>query len=457
MIKQIFREYDIRGIYQSELNQTNVKAIGLALARVMSKKNVKTISIGHDARTHAREIFDWLVSGLNLAGLEVYDIGLVPTPIGYFGVFTNEFDANIMITGSHNPKEYNGFKITIKTDSYFGNDLQLLYKDVTKIINENISIPNNTKANKFDIKSKYINYLTKQFSHLNKLELPIAIDCGNGAAGEVVLELVKSLNLNAKVLYPEPDGEFPNHHPDPSEKENLLDLQECLEKDEAKLGFGFDGDADRIAVLSKNKNIKGDELAYLYSLAMDTPRILGEVKCSQNIYDALDKSGSKSFMGKTGHSNIKKAMKELDIDLAAEVSGHIFFKERYFGFDDAIYAMLRVLELVYKGINLEAELDKLPVVFSTDEIKFKTTEEDKFKIIDKLKQYLEDEKLDLPAIKEVIDIDGVRVRFEHGWALVRASNTTPVIVMRFEADTKDLKDELENKFLNAVKAIGEEL
>ncbi|BCX79494.1 phosphomannomutase/phosphoglucomutase [Campylobacter sp. 19-13652] len=457
MIKQIFREYDIRGIYKSELNESSVKAIGLALGRVMMAKGTKTLSVGHDARTHARQIFSWLVSGLNLAGLKVYDIGLVPTPVGYFSVFTGRFDANVMITGSHNPKEYNGFKITIGTDSYFGEDLQLLYKDVAWLMDKNEMIPDDESAIKFDIKSEYVNYLKEQFSHLFALDLDIVIDCGNGAAGEVVTELVKGLNLKAKVLHPEPDGEFPNHHPDPSEKENLVDLQRYLDNNKAELGFGFDGDADRIAVLSKDKNIKGDELAYLYSLAMKNPRILGEVKCSQNIYDALNKRGSKSFMGKTGHSNIKKAMKELDIDLAAEVSGHIFFKERYFGFDDAIYAMLRVLELVYNGINLKAELDKLPIVYSTDEIKFQASEESKFKIIKQLKQQLENGQISLPQIKEVIDIDGVRVRFERGWALVRASNTTPVIVMRFEADTKALCDELAMKFVSAVKAIKEQL
>lgn len=457
MLRQIFREYDIRGIYQKELNEKNVKAIGLALGRVMQAKGAKNVSVGYDARLHAADIFSWLLSGLNMASLEVFDIGLVPTPIGYFSVFTHKFDANIMITGSHNPKEYNGFKITIGTDSYFGKDLQNLYADVVDILEAKTEIVTNKKAIKFDIKSEYINYLIKQFVPLKTLSMPIVIDCGNGAAGEVVKELVKGLNLNAKLLYIEPDGEFPNHHPDPSESENLNDIKECINRGEAVLGFGFDGDGDRIAVLSQRRNVKGDELAYLYSLAMSEPRILGEVKCSQNIYDAIDKSGAKSFMTKTGHSNIKKAMKELGIDLAAEVSGHIFFKERYFGFDDAIYAMLRVLELVAKGIDLDAELDKLPVVFSTDEIKFKTDEESKFKIIARLKELLASDTLDLPKIQEIIDIDGVRVRFDDGWALVRASNTTPVLVMRFEAKTEQLRDELNDKFNTIVSQIASKI
>lgn len=457
MIRQIFREYDIRGIYQSELNEANVKAIGLGLGRVMRAKNVSSLSVGRDARNHGSEIFGWLVSGLNAAGLNVSDIGLVPTPVGYFSVFSGKFDANIMITGSHNPKEYNGFKITIGTDSYFGDDLQLLYKDVLEILKNDEKIADDFRAVEFDMLSIYNDYLCEQFACLKGLELPIVIDCGNGAAGVCINEIVEKLDLNAKILYDKPDGDFPNHHPDPSEKENLQDIQRAIDSKEAFLGFGFDGDADRIAVLSPKRNIKGDELAYLYSLVMENPRILGEVKCSQNIYDAIEKNGNKSFMTKTGHSNIKKAMKELDIDLAAEVSGHIFFKERYFGFDDAIYAMLRVLELVQKGIDLDKELDKLPIVFSTDEIKLKTSEEDKFKIISTLKNRLQNDNLDLPRIKDIIDIDGVRVKFNNGWALARASNTTPVIVMRFEANTKEFCDELQNKFKALIKDIGDNL
>jgi len=259
-------------------------------------------------------------------------------------------------------------------------------------------------------------------------------------------------NKVAKILYEDPDGNFPNHHPDPSEKENLKEIFSLIEKKEFDLGFGFDGDGDRIAVITPKRDIKGDELAYLYALNMKHPKVLGEVKCSQNMYDEIAKIGE-VFMGKTGHSNIKKMMKELNVDLAAEVSGHIFFKERYFGFDDALYAMMRVLELVHKGFDLDGELDKMPLVFSTDEIKIKTTDEAKFKIVAKLKECVKNESCDLPKIKNIIDIDGIRIKFENGWALVRASNTTPVIVTRFEAKSKEFLEEIEQKVTNLLKSL----
>ena len=454
MIDEIFREYDIRGVFERDLNEASVKAIGLNLGREMLRRGAKNVSVGYDARLSAGEIFGWLVSGLNLAGIKIYDIGLLPTPVGYFSVFADYFDANIMITGSHNPKEYNGFKITIFKDSYFGEDLQKLKFAVLVDIEAGARIADDFRAEKFDVATPYKNFLIEQFEHLKNLPLKIIVDCGNGAVGAVLPAICEALNLNAEILYAQPDGNFPNHHPDPSEEENLHDLKEAL-KGEFGIGFGFDGDGDRIAVLTKKCNIKGDELAYLYSLAMKNPRVLGEVKCSQNMYDEIDAHGGKSFMGKTGHSNIKKAMKELNIDMAAEVSGHIFFKERYFGFDDATYAMFRALELVAKGFDLDGELDKLSRVFSTDEIKIKTTDAQKFALVARLKEILfeiykngdaKNQLAGLGEIAEIIDIDGVRVRFTDGsWALVRASNTTPVIVTRFEAKSEEILNKIQDK------------
>jgi len=458
MLEEIFREYDIRGIFEQDLNETSVKAIGVCLGREMLKRNAKNVSVGYDARLSANDLFLWLVSGLNYSGIKVYNIGLLPTPVGYFSVFANYFDANIMITGSHNPKEYNGFKITIFKDSYFGDDLQKLKNDVLHEVLTGLSIATNANAENYDIATAYKNFLVEQFCALNNMPLKIIIDTANGAVGAVLPEICERLSLDTKILYQMPDGNFPNHHPDPSEEKNLIDLKSALNSG-FDIGFGFDGDGDRIAVLTKKRNIKGDELAYLYSLAMKNPRVLGEVKCSQNMYDEIDKHGGKSFMGKTGHSNIKKAMKELNIDMAAEVSGHIFFKERYFGFDDATYAMLRVLELIAKGFDLDTELDKLPKVFSTDEIKIKTTDNKKFQIISKLKIKLFEifecsfEIGRLGKIAEIIDIDGVRVRFSDGWALVRASNTTPVIVTRFEANSEDVLNELQIVFADMIDQI----
>lgn len=453
MFDNIFREYDIRGIYEKDLNKTSVKAIGYALGLKMRELGVKSVSIGYDARLSAESLFKFLISGLNrVGGLNIYDIGLLPTPVGYFSVYADYFDANIMITGSHNPKEYNGFKITIKKDSFFGQDLQILKQKVNQIIKNNEQIPDNFSCEKMDILSHYVKFFVKEFWKLRLFTQPFAIDCGNGAIGVSLMPIVEELDLNAKVLYHMPDGNFPNHHPDPSEKDNLKYIIDIMEKESIKLGFAFDGDGDRIAVITPKRNIKGDELAYLYTLNMNNPRVLGEVKCSQVMYDEIAKIGE-VFMGKTGHSNIKKAMKELDIDLAAEVSGHIFFKERYFGFDDALYAMMRVLELVANGVDLDAELDKMPKVFSTDEIKINVNEDDKFKIVENFKEIVKGGNADLPKVESIIEIDGIRIKFKNGWALVRASNTTPVIVTRFEAKSQEFLNEIESKVSSVIKAI----
>ena len=445
MLNEIFREYDIRGIFGDDLNETNVKALGKELGAYFYERGVKTLSIGRDARTHGETIFGWLVSGLNLSQIELFDIGLLPTPVGYFSVFCGKFDANIMITGSHNPKEYNGFKITIFKDSFFGVALSEFGKKVVRSANKKLFIPDNFSITKFDIKTPYLRFLEREFSGLKELDLNFAIDCANGAMGAVVPQLCEALGLKAQILFSEPDGNFPNHHPDPSIKENLKDIQTAVTNG-AKIGFAFDGDGDRIAVITPKHNIKGDELAYLYSLKMEHPIILGEVKCSQVMYDEINKRGQ-AIMGKTGHSNIKKTIKENpQIALGAEVSGHIYFKERYFGFDDGLYAMLRLLELVQNGVDLDAELERLPRVFSTDEIKVQTSDELKFRVVDILKNRLKRREKTLPKINEIIEIDGVRVHFDGGWALVRASNTTPVIVTRFEANTTEFRDELQAKF-----------
>jgi len=253
----------------------------------------------------------------------------------------------------------------------------------------------------------------------------------------VMSEILKNIGLKTTGLFCEPDGTFPNHHPDPTVEKNLIDIKQEFTKG-ADIAFAFDGDADRIAVLTPTHNIKGDILALLYSKEMKNPTVVGEVKCSQVMYDEINARGGRGVMYKTGHSNLKVRLKELDADLAAEVSGHIFFNDRYFGYDDAPYALLRTLELIYKGMDLDAEIEALPQVFSTEEIKVETTESEKFLIIDKVKELLENPPMSFPAIKEIIDVDGVRVIFDKGWGLVRASNTTPVLVTRFESTDEKL-------------------
>lgn len=440
--KSIFREYDIRGIFEKELHEQSVKLIGYYLG--LEIKGKKRVAIGYDARSHSPLLRDYLTSGLNAAGCTVLDMGLVATPVNYFSNYQEAFDtdASIMITGSHNPSEYNGFKITIDKSPFFGADIYRLGNKI--IADQDRVIPDNTTKIDIDVKTPYINFMTKEFAELKGLDTKIIIDCGNGVAGTVLTDIFDALELDYKGLYCEPDGTFPNHHPDPSIEKNLMDVKEALNK-EGDIAFAYDGDADRIAVLTHKHNIKGDQMALLFALKMDNPTIIGEVKCSQVMYDELEKRGAKTIMYKTGHSNLKVKMKETGADLACEVSGHIFFKHRYFGYDDAIYATLRILELIHDGIDLDKELEALPKVYSTEEIKVETTEEEKFKIIEKVKELLQNPPKEFPKIVNIIEVDGVRINFEQGWGLVRASNTTPVLVTRFESTDKEKAKEYESK------------
>ncbi|WP_373000251.1 phosphomannomutase/phosphoglucomutase [Sulfurimonas sp.] len=430
----IYREYDIRGIYEKELNEQSVVRIGYALA---SKIDGEYVSVGYDARSHSPILFEYLVHGLNAGGKKVLDMGMVPTPVNYFTNY-QEWDgittsASIMITGSHNPSEYNGFKITVDKAPFFSEDIYALGREC-----ETMQLPAKVKRDvtKIDAVTRYVDFLVHEFQHLKAMDTKIVYDCGNGVAGVVTEDIFSQLELKTKGLYIEPDGTFPNHHPDPSEEHNLEDVKKLLATD-GDIAFAYDGDADRIAVLTHKNNIKGDMMALLYSMTMDKPTVVGEVKCSQVMYDELERRGATAVMYKTGHSNLKVKMKEIDADLACEVSGHVFFKNRYFGYDDAIYATLRMLELIHDKIDLDEELAKLPQVFSTEEIKVKTTESEKFKIIDAVKVLLKNPPASFPTIRDIIDVDGVRINFENGWGLVRASNTTPVLVTRFESTSQE--------------------
>ncbi|EJF07071.1 phosphomannomutase [Thiovulum sp. ES] len=454
-MKSIFREYDIRGIFQKELNNETLHWIGVHLGSEI-KKIGDTVAVGFDARTHSEQIFQFLSNGLAENGLRILNMGLVPTPNNYFSNFVEiageNPSASIMITGSHNPPEYNGLKITIDKKPFFGEDIYSLGEKVISALGK--EFPNNSpKIVDFPAKESYIDFLVKEFSHLKGFQ-NVVYDCGNGAGGVVFSEVLEKLEIGNKGLFVEPDGTFPNHHPDPSEEENLTDLKNELENGDFEIGFAFDGDADRIAVLTKHGNIKGDILATIFAKQMKNPTVVGEVKCSQVMYDEIDLIG-KAIMYKTGHSNLKVKMREVNADLGAEVSGHIFFKDRYFGFDDAIYTALRVLELLQNGINLHDEVEKLPKTISTDEIKIQTTEDKKFKIMKELKEKLKNPPENFPKILDIVDVDGVRCKLENGWALVRASNTTPVLVTRFEvvSNENDLNFYMES-FRNLLRELG---
>ena len=457
--KLIFREYDIRGIVGSQLNEQSVKLIGYYLGlQVIKTTNEKTpyVAIGYDARTHSPELFGYLTSGFNQAGCKVLGMGMVATGVNYFATYQTfngrKPNASVMITGSHNPSDYNGFKITIDNSPFFGEDI---YAMGDKIITSQIQVKDDESYEEIDVKSVYIDYMLKEFDFLKGMKPRFMIDCGNGVADTVLTTILNKLELNYEALYTDPDGTFPNHHPDPSVEENLKDVIEAL-KGDFEYGFAYDGDADRIAFLTKKYNVKGDIMALLFSKTMKNPVIIGEVKCTQIMYDKINEIGT-AVMYKTGHSNLKVKLKELNADMAAEVSGHIFFNDRYFGFDDAIYATFRLLELIFNGMNIDKEIEALPKVYSTEEIKVYTTEEEKFILMDKVKELLEDVPSDFPKVMDIIDVDGVRVIFEDGWGLVRASNTTPVLVTRFESTIESKAKLYETKLNDLIQRAKNEL
>jgi len=458
--KSIFREYDIRGIVPQELNKQSIKLLGYYLGLAIVKRTIPNpaVVVGYDARTHSPELFGYLTSGLNKAGCKVLGMGMVATGVNYFASY-QEFDgikpnASVMITGSHNPSNYNGFKMAIEHKPFFADDIYSLGDTI--IENQTMDIEDDESYIKIDVKPLYIDYMVKEFSHLKAMKPRFMVDCGNGVADTVLTEILNKLELNYDGLYCEPDGTFPNHHPDPSEEKNLVDLKKKLE-DDYEYGFAYDGDADRIAFLTKKHNVKGDIMAILFASTMDKPTVIGEVKCTQVMYDKINSSGGQAIMYKTGHSNLKVKIQETNADFAAEVSGHIFFNDRYFGFDDAVYATFRLLELVQNGMDIDKEIECLPKTYSTEEIKVETTEDEKFILIDKLKVLLQNPPQDFPKIKDIIDVDGVRVIFEDGWGLVRASNTTPVLVTRFESTDKNkaklYESELNNLILQAKSTI----
>lgn len=443
-LSHIFREYDIRGIFEKDLSQQVVIGIGKLLGEYIIMHNLpKAIHIGYDARTHSPTLFEWLKAGFCSVGIEVYGLGLIPTPVAYFATF-NTLDSincpnSVMITGSHNPPQYNGFKITLNQSPFYGQDIYNLGHKLTSLLDSSeIKVPVNPTHHTLNALESYIAYLTQSFQSLKNFPYPVAIDNGNGVGSLGIQKALENLNINYTPLFFEPNGHFPNHHPDPSEEKNLHDLQERMHSDSIPIGIAFDGDADRLALLTSNYNYKGDELAILFAQDMKrhgvSPLVVGEVKCSQIMYDEINKIG-KAVMYKTGHSNLKVKLKELNAHLAAEMSGHIFFNDKYFGYDDAIYASLRALELFlhYTPTQLESHINSLPQTYSTPEEKITTTEEEKFSLISKLSTALQNPPHDFPRINEIITIDGLRVIFENGWGLVRASNTTPVLITRFEA------------------------
>ena len=452
-VSSIFREYDIRGIFEKELNEENAVKIGYLLGVELQKQGGKNLGIGYDARVHSKQIFDWFCSGVARSGAVPYGLGEIPTPVGYFSLFCDfnglVLDGNVMITGSHNPPQYNGFKTTFLKKPFFGEEIYAL-KEKFNALKPLEFIA--TKPKELNVLDKYVEFLAKEFKHLEGFCMPLCIDCGNGVAGIGIKGIFDKLQIPYEGLYFEPDGNFPNHHPDPSEEENLKDVKKNIAKN-GGIGFALDGDGDRLAVVRGERVYKGDELAIIFAHKIPNPVVIGEVKCSLNMYESINKIG-KAIMYKTGHSNLKVKLKEANAHMAFEVSGHIFFNDRYFGYDDATYTLLRVLELLKEeGMEFDRILASLPKLYATDEIKIPASDEEKFLLMDKLKESLKNPPKDFPEIIDSVTIDGIRVIFKEGWGLIRASNTTPMLVTRFEAKSPTLKEVYQQKLLELLEII----
>jgi len=446
MNPQIFREYDVRGRVDEDLTPEVVESLGRGYAVMMIKEkgisNPK-IALGRDCRLSSDRLRDNLVKGLTESGCHVIDIGVCPTPMLYFALFNLDVDGGLMITGSHNPPEFNGFKICVGKETIYGPLIQHL----REIIEEGDFVKGNGDVEVTSITERYTTYLKENI----KLARPVKVilDAGNGTGGVIAAPVMEALGCKVTCLFCDMDGHFPNHHPDPTIPENMRFLIEKVTGSDAELGIGYDGDADRIGVVDDKGNIIwGDQLMILFSRAILAEHpgatIVSEVKCSMNLYEDIKKNGGKGIMWKAGHSLIKKKMREEKALLGGEMSGHIFFADRYFGYDDAIYASLRLLEMVSKDTRSVSEmLADVPKTYSTPELRVDCPDEKKFDVVNAVKDYFVKNGYSL------VDVDGVRVIFDDGWGLVRPSNTQPVIVLRFEATTearlKEIRDLVEGK------------
>jgi phosphomannomutase/phosphoglucomutase len=441
----LYREYDIRGIVGQELTEAVAEQIGLAVATIGRERGAKTVSVGRDGRMSSPALRSSLIRGLTAGGLGVIDVGVCPTPLLYFSLFTLPVDGGVMITGSHNAAEYNGFKVCLGKEALHGDEIQHLRKVIEA---GRFSSGSGTVAD-HPIVPDYMSYLKKSFASVNASGLHVVIDCGNGAAGLVAKEAIEQLGCRVTGLYCDVDGNFPNHHPDPTVVENLQDLIRTVKQSRADVGIGYDGDADRIGAVDEQGNILwGDRLMVIYARDILKERpgstILSEVKASQSLYDDIEKHGGRPIMWKTGHSLIKAKMKAESAVLAGEMSGHMFFADRYFGYDDAIYASCRLVEILAKSRKpLSALIADLPSTSVTPEIRVDCPDTVKFELVRQVQANLTRlANAGTPigpaglVIRNVVTIDGIRAVFDDGWGLIRASNTQPALVLRFEASSQ---------------------
>jgi len=424
--KEIFREYDIRGILDQDFDLDDMVRMGHGYGSYLQQNGGRRAVVGRDCRLSSPSIRDALLEGLLRSGIHVIDVGICPTPVLYFAIRHHKTEGGLMITASHNPPEYNGLKVCVGNDTIYGEQIQ----DFRRFVETGDFKEGKGTLETHDIIGPYVDFLVNNISLARPVKL--AVDAGNGTAGIAAEPVLERLGCEPAKLFFEMDGNFPNHQPDPTVLKNMSSLIDRVVKDGLELGIGFDGDGDRIGVVDeKGQIIWGDMLMVIFAREVLRERpgstIIGEVKCSLNMYNDIKARGGNPIMWKTGHSLIKKKLKEENAVLAGEMSGHLFFADRYFGYDDAIYAACRLLEIISRrGEPLSTFLEDLPKTVSTPEIRVDCPEDKKFKLVEMVKE-------ELRKHHDIVDVDGVRVIFPDGWGLLRASNTGPILVLRFEA------------------------
>lgn len=435
MNPRVFREYDIRGVADRDLGDAVVRALGVAIGARAGNLGSE-IAVGRDCRLTSPRLFEALIEGIRVHAA-VVDLGVVPTPVLYFAAHHLGPAASVMITGSHNPPQDNGFKLMIGTETMYGAAIAELRDETAALMKTAIPSPRHPMR-QYEVTGDYLDSAVSQL-RLGPRRMKVVVDAGNGAGGPTAMALIRRLGFDAVPLYCDFDGRFPNHHPDPTQPENLADLIAEVARQGAELGIALDGDADRIgAVDATGRILWGDQLMILFGKAVlrEVPaaKFVGEVKCSQTMYDELAKAGGHCEMWKVGHSLIKARMKQTGSALAGEMSGHMFFAHRWLGFDDGVYAAARLLELLSRGEQTLADLAaELPVTINTPEIRIDCPDDAKSRVVEHASARLRAD----PRVRSVVTIDGVRASFDGGWGLLRASNTQPALVMRCEADTAE--------------------
>ncbi len=463
MKASIFREYDIRGVVGGDFDEDFAELLGRAFAlkvkKTLGDRSRYVIGVGRDCRLSGPAITNRLVQGLIQHGMDVVDCGMGPTPQLYFSVFYQNLDGGIQVTASHNPSDQNGFKMMIGKSTLSGEGIQDLREIIESILRgDSISSVEGVvgQCRDYDAQIDYIEYLVANSQpRMGSRPLKVVVDGGNGVGGPVGVPLLKQLGCEVVEIFTDPDGRFPNHHPDPTVLENIVELRKRVVSEKADCGIAWDGDADRIGVVDENGDpIFGDMLLLIYGRELlktvQNPTIIGDVKCSQVLFDVLKAEGANPVMAKTGHSLIKAKLKELDAELAGEMSGHIFFAHEFFGFDDALHASARIVEILSSTDKPLSELlSDIPKMVSTPELRIDCEDELKFKLVSAMKDALSEFDVNI--------LDGVRVTFPHGWGLVRASNTQAALVMRFEADSEAHLEEYKTLFEERLETVKKSL